>query len=238
MVRTKQYEKDLYNKHFQEQIKRYLAETSKIVYDYWDEKLISMLEISKNDTVLEYGCGIGTISNKISSRLVVGIDISKNLLKIARKAGSYSYFVVADGEKLPFKKRVFDKIIGRGIVHHLSNPEKGVKEINAVLKEDGKMVFSEPNNMSPLIRFIRKFLKIFKHEYSKEQIYFGPDYLKRLFDNPKILFFGYFSYPFGFPDIFPLKISGTLIRMLIKIDKIISYIPFINTLSWHIIIEK
>ncbi len=236
MQNTKIYERKLYDKRSEEELRRYSSPTSKIVYEYWDKKLISMLSLSKNSVVLDCGCGLGMLSSKISSKLVVGIDISKKLLKVAKK-NSKNVFVIADAEKLPFKDKIFDNIVGRGILHHLPKPSLAAKEIKRVLDPNGVIVFSEPNDANLLIRIIRRGLKMFESSYSEEQTYFDPADMKKLFANSETSFFGYLSYPFAFPDIFPSQLPSSIINFFIQADKLLSRIPLINTFSWHVIIK-
>ncbi len=234
----KRYEKELYDKHYKEQIKRYTGRTSRAVYEYWDSKLLSLLDLKEDDVVLDYGCGIGTLTNKIYSKTVVGVDLSKNLIHIARREGTKGFFIIGDAENLPFKENAFNKIIGRGILHHLQRPDKGVRELMRVISPPGKIVLSEPNERNLLIRFVRSLLKLLNPSYSKEQEYFKADHLQKMFLSPKVIYFGYFSYPFGFPDLIPISLPSPVIKFLIRIDEWISRIPFVNTMSWQIFIEK
>lgn len=239
MMDTIEYEKRLYNEHSGEQIKRYSGKASKIVNDYWDSKLVSMLDLSGNDLVLDCGCGVGMIANKISSIHpvnVVGIDLSQSLIKIARRE-SKAFFVVGDAENLPFKDRTFDRIVGKGILHHLHKPEKGVHELRRVLKKKGKFVVSEPNRSNPLIGLTRFFLKKLKHSYSEKQVYFSPADIRELIPNSKLTYFGYFAYPLGFADILHVPLPSCAVKFLIQIDELLSRIPIINMFSWNIIAE-
>jgi len=235
---TKIYERQLYDKErCNEEVKRYSSLIAQTVYDYWDNKLISMLELSKNDMVLDYGCGIGVLSGKINCKLIVGIDISKSLIRIAKERYK-RFFIIADGENLPFKQNVFDKTIGRGVLHHLSNPKAGASEVKRVSKPNSKIIFSEPNNKNIFVLLVRKMLKTFKASYSKEQKSFNQYFLKNLFPNSQIIYFGYISYILAFPDIFQIKFPIKIVKFFILFDEFLSKVPLINILSWHIITKS
>lgn len=238
MVNTKLYERQLYDKErYNEEVERYSSQVARTVYDYWDNKLMFMLKLSKSDIVLDYGCGIGSLSGKLNGKLIVGIDISKSLIRIAKKKYK-RFFIIADGETLPFKRGTFDKIIGRGVLHHLPNPKTGASEVKRVVKPNGKIIFSEPNNKNVVILLIRKILKTFKSSYSKEQKSFSSEFIKGLFPNSQIIYFGYISYVFAFPDIFNVNFPMAIVKFFISFDELLSKVPFINILSWHIITKS
>ncbi len=211
----------------------------------WSEKILN--KISKNfKDILDYGCGVCSFYKYINSKYVdiiyIGTDISFSMINIGKKEFKNINLVVADGEILPFKNNSFDLIIGRGILHHLQNPEKGIKEISRVLKNNQQIIFSEPNNniLLSIPRFIAK--KITKH-FTETHISFKRKELIKMLKNndfkiKSIENFGYLAFPFGLPDIIPILrlMPLSFFKILIKIDNILSKIPYIKTLSWHIII--
>src|SRR3972149_2159549 len=80
--------------------------------------------IKKGKRALELGCGTGVFSEKLMDKGVklVAIDISMALIQKARDKmrGRGIQFVVADIERLPFKREVFDSVVGISVLHHLS----------------------------------------------------------------------------------------------------------------------
>ena len=50
------------------------------------EEFINLLDLDKNKTVLEIGCGTGRIAKKIVdlSKIYVGIDVSQKTINVAR----------------------------------------------------------------------------------------------------------------------------------------------------------
>lgn len=49
-------------------------------------------------------------------------------------------------EKLPFPDKMFDLVVCKDLLEHLLNPESLLKEINRVIKPDGKLIVSVPNH--------------------------------------------------------------------------------------------
>lgn len=114
-------------------------------------------ETTKYQRVLDIGCGPGTISEDLLgiSEKVWGIDISENMIKIARKRfneikpNSKIHFAVGDAEKLDFPENFFDVVFCLGVLRYLDSWEKGLQEIYRVLKPKGIVVFTFYYRFSP-----------------------------------------------------------------------------------------
>jgi ubiquinone/menaquinone biosynthesis C-methylase UbiE len=105
--------------------------------------------------ILEVGCGIGTdLTNFAKSNDAVGIDISKESLKLAKENFKLhdlkGKFIHASATKLPFKDKAFDLIYSCGVLHHIPNIINAVSEIHRVLKPKGKIIILLYNLKSPL----------------------------------------------------------------------------------------
>lgn len=101
--------------------------------------------------ILEIGCGTGLFTEALrhSGAMVVGLDISWDLLHQACRNRDVRVFV-GDAERLPFPDRTFDLVVGVSVLHHL-NLRAAVPEIRRVLKPGGRIAFTEPNMMNPQI---------------------------------------------------------------------------------------
>lgn len=107
-----------------------------------------LLEPNQDDLVLDTGCGEGFQLSYITTQVkyAVGIDISSRKIKIANdkvRSNNVS-FLRASCERLPFKNRIFSKIMCLEVLEHLRCPEKTVKEIDRCLKKKGLLVVSVP----------------------------------------------------------------------------------------------
>ncbi len=87
--------------------------------------------------ILDIGCGTGNNMAHAS----VGIDISSEMLKHARKKG-FENTVHASAEDLPFKSGSFDTVICMFTVINLCDRQKAVKEMRRVLKKGGIAIVS------------------------------------------------------------------------------------------------
>ena len=94
--------------------------------------------------ILEVGCGTGAFGKHIKSTEVIGIDISRECLKIAK---NYEKVVLCDIRKgLPFPDRSFNRIFCAEVLHHVYlDIHKILEEFDRILKENGEIFIVEPN---------------------------------------------------------------------------------------------
>lgn len=62
--------------------------------------------------------------------------------------------ILANAEKLPFRKNYFDLIFAREVLEHIFRPDKFVDEAKRTLKNGGKIIISTPNLNSWHIRLL------------------------------------------------------------------------------------
>ena len=80
-------------------------------------------KVGMDCTILEIGCGVGYGANFISSNFkVVGLDISKDALREARKY-EHIHWILGDGTSLPFKDESFDAVISLQMIEHIKKRE-------------------------------------------------------------------------------------------------------------------
>lgn len=111
-----------------------------------------MLGAGNSDVILDIGCGSGVQIRALDlgkPNLIIGMDVNRNALLYAKKKEiSHSEFIIADAQLLPFREQTIDKIICAEIIEHLSNPEQLIAESQRVLRQDGSIVISTPNENS------------------------------------------------------------------------------------------
>ena len=115
--------------------------------------------------IVDFGCGSGANTVLLANRgaHVWGVDISADLIKLARRrlevngrAGS-AEFIVASAHDLPFPDGSIDIVFGIAILHHLDLALVS-KEVHRVLRPGGRAIFQEPVRNSKLIRFVRSLI--------------------------------------------------------------------------------
>ena len=100
-------------------------------------------------TVLDVACGTGDLSlelNKNAKAQIIGTDFCRPMLAVAAEKNSLGAdipFVEADAMTLPFADGSFDGVTIAFGLRNLPNFENGLKELNRVLKRNGKLVVLE-----------------------------------------------------------------------------------------------
>ena len=112
-----------------------------IIQEKYELKILyEMASIKKIHMALEIGCGNGygtkLIKKYFSPTGIIGIDLDERMIYIARKRNDDSSisFEVMNASKLDFPEKYFDAIFDFGIIHHIPNWKKCLKEVKRVLK--------------------------------------------------------------------------------------------------------
>lgn len=101
------------------------------------------LEALKNThgRVLEIGCGGGAFTQGLKKYrpdlTVVGSDVDRQVLQLARSHDKKGEYVYADAQALPFADTSYAAVVAFDVIEHLPHPEKAFKEIRRVLKHEG-----------------------------------------------------------------------------------------------------
>jgi ubiquinone/menaquinone biosynthesis C-methylase UbiE len=115
------------------------------------ERLIGLAGLEPGDSVLDTGCGTGTLAIAAMRHVgptgtVYGIDASPQMIARATrkgaKAGAPVVFQVAAAEQLPFPNARFDVVLSTLMLHHLprNTRQQCAIEIRRVLKPGGRVL--------------------------------------------------------------------------------------------------
>jgi ubiquinone/menaquinone biosynthesis C-methylase UbiE len=109
---------------------------------------------------LDFGCGVGGTSILASNDgfEVYSFDIDKKSIFFSKEIKDrYEIrFLLANGEKHPFKDKVFDVVYSCHVLEHVSNDFNALNEIYRVLKDDGIFILSVPNIYNLSSQFKKK----------------------------------------------------------------------------------
>ncbi len=104
------------------------------------------------DCALEIGCGLGKgarlLVEKMGFKRVVAFDLEHSLVRRAKRAlpsdlaGKIAYHV-GNAEDLPFEDSSFDAVVNFGIIHHVLDWRRCIREIGRVTKPGGIFYFEE-----------------------------------------------------------------------------------------------
>ena len=95
--------------------------------------------------ILFLACGTGRHFKFIVDELgseVIGLDISVNMLKIAKKKHQKVQLIVADVENLPFRHDKFDAVVCSRALYLFDNKFRVLQEAYNVLKRGKKLIIS------------------------------------------------------------------------------------------------
>jgi ubiquinone/menaquinone biosynthesis C-methylase UbiE len=138
---------------------------------------MSLLGNIKNKKILDLGCGPGIYAKQLVAKgaKVNGIDISSEMIKIAKKECTEACFVQGEIDNLPYKNDIFDIVICPLVMDHLENLNPMFKEVKRVLKKNGLFIFSGFNPVSESTKKKRWFFKKFRiiKDYFNEKEYIG-----------------------------------------------------------------
>lgn len=122
-------------------------------------RIILSVKFSKNDKVLDVGCGVGiylkAIENKV--KISIGLDNSKKMIKQARKLCKKSCFVLSDAENFSFKLK-FSRILCLGVLEFCRNPEKVLQNCFEHSSKGGKIILLYPKEN--LLGYFYKFFHL------------------------------------------------------------------------------
>ncbi len=104
-------------------------------------------DVTQAQAILDIGSGAGQIIKHLvrcapAGAHIVGIDISHQMLKRARKQipSSRPVLITADMTHLPFPDETFDVITCGYVLEHLQDPMPGLMEFRRVLKPGGRLL--------------------------------------------------------------------------------------------------
>lgn len=113
-------------------------------------KLIDLAHLQERHSVLDIGCGTGTLILHIKQLYpdskIIGMDPDSNALALARrklkKAGFHIPFDIGFSDDLPYPDSHFDRVFSSFMLHHLDMDQKlgTLHETLRVLKADGTML--------------------------------------------------------------------------------------------------
>lgn len=140
---------------------------------FWHKYKITLannvIPLSKEDVILDMGCGSGNILLSLSKRVkkAYGADISQKALDFIKKRAINEKIknielVKISPNKRALKDNYFDKVIMSEVIEHLENPDLIIKECYRVLKPNGILFVTTPNYRSfwPILETLSDIFKM------------------------------------------------------------------------------
>ncbi len=196
--------------------------------------IISGARLDTNSSALEIGCGTGLFTEYFAQTgaSILAVDISSNLLQLARTRGlpenritflEKSFHEIREGDR-------YNAVIGSSVLHHLEI-EMALSQIFRLLKPGGRMSFAEPNMLNPQIFMERHFRTFFPQVSPDETAFIRFPFEKILkkagFSDIKIVPFDWLH-----PSTPPF-----LINTVTKISRAFENIPIIREFAGSLFIQ-
>lgn len=204
--------------------------------DYW----LSQMQVEPSKSIMEIGCGSGikayTLARK-SGMNVLATDIDPAYIEEAKRdfqLPNLNFMVVDSTELDRTKEGSFDYIVGNGILHHLYHHIDGAfTNMLRILKDNGKIIFIEPNIYNPFVHLI------FSYPYWRKKAHLDPDEMafSKSFVTKKLIKAGYKDVKVEYKDFLLPGIPDFLIQPSIVIGDILEKIPLIKNISQSIFIS-
>ena len=111
-----------------------------------NELFLGLLHLKEfKEPIIEIGCGTGKYLKLLEmsgKKKIVGIDISKNEIGIAKKYLKYSKLEQGNALGSRFKHNSFEIVMCCGVAHHTPSPRGVFNECVRICKYNGRIVFA------------------------------------------------------------------------------------------------
>lgn len=132
------------------------------VFDSYAYKFIiqAFIFLKESNTILDYGCGTGTMIDIFSSyisnkKTIVGVDIADNAISVVKEKYPRYLFFNIETEFYKIEKMKFDGIYLINVLHHATNHKKIIETVSHLIEKNGKFVIIDLSSNNILISFAR-----------------------------------------------------------------------------------
>jgi ubiquinone/menaquinone biosynthesis C-methylase UbiE len=119
----------------------YDAVAAAVSWGRWQDWILTALPLLHGD-VLEVGCGTGNLQRALAGRpairRVVGLDLSQQMLTLARRKAPQARLTRADVRRLPFPGAAFDCVVATFPSEYIADPQ-ALAEIARILRPGGQL---------------------------------------------------------------------------------------------------
>ncbi len=108
--------------------------------------IVTLINPIGTDTIADLGAGNGYVANKIADQSKALVAIEPDVKRARHMHRTYPKLdcVLAVGEAVPFRDSSFEKSYAKKSLHHVTDLERALHELNRILRPDGALVIQEP----------------------------------------------------------------------------------------------
>lgn len=203
--------------------------------------ILNKIDMKANADILEIGCGLGDLSFFLAQKSknnVLGTDLCSPFIANAQETFSLSNLIF---QRLDFNHpeqmfgKTFDYIVGNGILHHLYYElDQALMNLRKLLKNNGKVIFLEPNLLNPYCYLIFNTLNVFRRKAKLEPTEMA--FTKR-FIHKKLLLAGFKNIEIEYKDFLVPITPINLVKPIIKIGYFLEKIPVLKLTTQSLFIS-
>lgn len=107
--------------------------------------------VELDDTILDIGCGVGSIEERLRGYEIIGVDRSAAMVRAAKRRVAAS-FVVGDATMLPVRESSVDVVFFVATLEFIPDLEAALAEATRVIDTDGTLVALLLNTRSEYVQ--------------------------------------------------------------------------------------
>jgi SAM-dependent methyltransferase len=197
------------------------------------------MDVDTSKSVMEIGCGIGRNCFGLAQKTgmnVLGTDLCVPFIEEAKsrfQLPNLRYEVLDFNKSDQFEGERFDYIVGNGILHHLYHHlDEALVRMRHLLKDQGKIVFLEPNIYNPYVYLIFSYPALRETaRLEPDEMAFSKDFIIKKLKNA-----GYAKIQVNYKDFLLPGIPRALIWPSIFLGSIAEKLPLFQRASQSIYI--
>lgn len=147
-------------------------------------ELIKQITLKDGDHLLDVACGNGYLLGELAQKAKVhafGLDISENMISIARERYPDCTFTAGPCIPLHFENESMDVITVSCAFHHFEEPQAFAQECMRVLKRGGRIFMAEPF-FSSVVRWLANTV-VFPLSKTGDVKVYSPKELENFFES-------------------------------------------------------
>jgi 2-polyprenyl-3-methyl-5-hydroxy-6-metoxy-1,4-benzoquinol methylase len=205
--------------------------SSKFANERITNEILNLSDMS-NKTVIDVGCGDGTYTKELikgKPKYVLGIDPATQAINFAKKNNCYKNISYQTTNIYSLNKldKHFDVAIVRGVLHHLYDYKKAIRQISKIANQ---IIVVEPNGYNYVLKIIEKVSKY--HRDHEEKSYAPRELDKQFIKNHCLIVESKYC------GLVPFFCSNIFTKILKILEPFIEKTPILNKLLCAVYIQK